>query len=305
MAIPDYQTLMLPLLRLCSDGGEHTIAEAVERLSNEFNLSPEERTQQLRRGQTVIYSRVYWARTYLNQAGLLDSPKRGTVIITERGMQILSNPPEKITNDFLNQFEEFRDFRKRSRQNTNQKNDTGDLDTSEKVETPEETIEAAYRVIRNDLSEKLLMELKKCSPDNFERIVVDVIVAMGYGGTEDAGQVVGGSGDGGIDGLIKEDRLGLDWVYLQAKRWQGTVPVKEIRDFAGALSAHHVRKGVFITTSDFTSDAAKFVEKLDAKVVLINGHKLADLMIDFNVGVTKVSTFEIKKVDSDYFSPLE
>lgn len=301
MAIPDYQTVMLPLLRFLKDGKEHNIGEVVDSLANEFNLSPEERQQLLGSGQqTVIRNRAGWARTYLKKAGLIASTRRGYFCITERGRSALASKAERIDVKYLEQFPEFVAFRELRHERPDQAlapvTAPGDA-------TPEEALDAAYGRLRLDLEAELLDQVKGASPAFFERLVVELLVRMGYGGTlRDAGQAVGKSGDGGIDGIIKEDRLGLDVIYIQAKRWDSTVGRPEIQKFAGALQGHRARKGVFITTSSFSSDALEFASRIDSKIVLIDGAALAKHMIDHNVGVSVSRSYEVKKIDSDYFS---
>ncbi len=298
MSIPDYQSCMLPLLIFYSDGSEHAFRESVEAMVKNFNLTDEERREMLPSGKQEIFSnRIAWARTYLKKAGLLESPKRGFNKITPTGLKTLKQKPQKIDVDFLSQFQAFQDFRALRRTK---------LDDSSEAEfsgnTPEESLESAYQSIRNDLVSELLQRLKLCSPAFFERLVVEVIVKMGYGGTrQDAGRAIGKSGDGGIDGIIKEDRLGLDVIYIQAKRWENTVGRPDIQKFVGALTGQRARKGLFITTANFSSEADDYVSRIDAKVVLINGETLAQLMIEHNVGVSTVNIFEVKKLDLDYF----
>lgn len=300
MAIPDYQTVMLPLLRLLEDGREYNLSEVVDSLAEEFNLSADERQQLLPSGQaTVIRSRAGWARTYLKKAGLVASTRRGFFRITERGHKVLASKPERIDVKYLEQYPEFIAFRElRHERPTGPSATVGD---SSDV-TPEEALDSAYQRLRVDLEAELLDQVKSASPSFFERLVVELLVRMGYGGTlSDAGQAVGKSGDGGIDGIIKEDRLGLDAIYLQAKRWEGTVGRPEIQKFAGALQGHRARKGVFITTSSFSKDALEFVSHIESKIVLMDGAELAKHMIDHNVGVSVSRSYEIKKIDSDYF----
>ncbi|MGQ9661752.1 MAG: restriction endonuclease [Kiritimatiellia bacterium] len=299
MAIPDYQSCMLPLLRFYGDGQDHAFREAVNALAREFKLTDAERREMLPSGQQGVFdNRVGWARTYLKKAGLIEAPRRGVNRITKRGLDVLKQNPDRIDVSFLDQFQEFKNFRALRHAKPDEE---AELDRNNK--TPEESLEAAYQKLRSDLVADLLQRLKTCSPTFFERLVVNLIVKMGYGGTrKDAGQAIGRSGDGGIDGIIKEDKLGLDAIYIQAKRWENTVGRPEIQKFVGALTGQRAKKGLFITTSDFSSDAEDYVSRIDAKVVLIDGETLAQLMIDHNVGVSTVSTYEIKKVDSDYFS---
>lgn len=300
MAIPDYQTCMLPLLKFYGDGHEHTNRETIDALAKDFKLTDEERRMMLPSGvQGLFDNRVNWARTYMKKAALIESPKRGVHKITKRGLDILKKKPERIDVAYLGQFQEFKDFR--ALRHAKQEDEEPELDLNNK--TPEESLEGAYQKLRGDLAADLIQRLKSCSPSFFERLVVEVIVKMGYGGTrKDAGNAIGTSGDGGIDGIIKEDKLGLDAIYIQAKRWENTVGRPEIQKFVGALTGQRAKKGLFITTSDFSSDAEDYVSRIDAKVVLIDGETLAQLMIDHNVGVSTVGSYDIKKVDSDYFS---
>ena len=293
MTIPDFQAIMLPLLEYASDGKEY--------LADVFNLSDEERKELLPSGQqTVFDNRVGWARTHLKKAVLLEYPKRGFFQITERGKDLLIQNPTKINIKFLNQFPEHIEFL-----NSKKDNDKSEPEIIEISETtPQESIEFGYQKIRKELELELLNRVKSCSPDFFERLVVDLLVKMGYGGSRrDAGRAIGKSGDGGIDGIIKEDKLGLDIVYIQAKRWDNTVVGRpEIQKFVGALHGQRARKGVFITTSRFSQEAREYVSIIDSKIVLIDGQELAQLMIDNHVGVSTVSIYEIKKIDSDYFT---
>ena len=234
----------------------------------------------------------------MKQACLLESPKRAVNRITKRGLDVLKQKPSKIDVSFLEQFEEFKEFRTRKHAKTEEAKE--ELNN---VKTPEETLESAYDKIREDLAAELLQRLKSCSPAFFERLVVEVIVKMGYGGTrQDAGKAIGQSGDGGIDGIIKEDKLGLDTIFIQAKRWDNTVGRPEIQKFVGALTGQRAKKGLFITTADFSKDAEDYVSRIDTKIVLIGGEALAQLMIDHNVGVSNVASFDLKKIDSDYFT---
>ena len=302
MAIPDYQTVMLPLLRFLRDGNEHSLGEAVDAVSDHFTLSPEERQQLLPSGaSTVIGNRVGWARTYLKKAEILESPRRGFFRLTERGHEVLKGKPERVDVKFLERFPEFVAFR--SMRHDRPASNGGADAALEDDATPEEALETAYQRVRATLEAEVLERVKTASPAFFERLVVELLVAMGYGGSlRDAGQAVGRSGDGGIDGIIKEDRLGLDALYIQAKRWETPVSRPEIQKFAGALQGHRARKGVFLTTSSFTKDANEFVRMIDSKIVLIDGETLARLMIDHNVGVSAVRSYDLKRIDSDYFS---
>jgi restriction system protein len=298
MAIPDYQSLMLPLLRLVSDEKEHSLQDATTALAVEFHLSATDLTEMLPSARkTRFYDRVGWASTYLRKAGLLNSARRGRFQITKRGLAVLRNPPHQINVEFLEQFAEFIEFRTR-------RDKDADHPTPPEIEpqTPEEAIEAAYQSVRQSLADELLQTVKNCSATFFERLVVDVLVKMGYGGTrKDAGRAVGRSGDDGIDGIINEDRLGLDVIYLQAKRWDTPVGRPEIQKFAGALQGQRAKKGIFITTSTFTKEAQEFASRIDSKMTLIDGQLLTQLMIDYNVGVNVVVSYDLKRIDSDYF----
>ncbi|NOT57694.1 MAG: restriction endonuclease [Deltaproteobacteria bacterium] len=301
MPIPDYQTVMLPLLTFASDGAEHPFREAVDRLADEFNLNDDERAELLPSGTAHVFgSRVGWARSYLKQAGLLESPKRGVLRITAEGQAFLAKKPIRIDNNLLNQYESFRAFRTRSKE-------PGDDSKALQVEstfeqTPEDAMAEAYQRVRKNLETELLEQVRMASPTFFERLVVDLIVAMGYGGSrQDAGRAIGRSGDGGIDGIIKEDQLGLDVIYLQAKRWENTVGRPEIQKFAGALQGQRANKGIFITTSNYSRDALDYVNVIATKIILIDGDMLTALMVDHNVAVTRTGMYELKKIDTDYF----
>lgn len=303
MAIPDYQTLMLPVLKLASDESEHKFSQAVEELADQFSLSSEERSELLPSGsQAVFNNRVGWARSYLKQAGLLASPKRGYFKITESGLQLLQTNPTKIDNSILEQYPDFIEFKKRKKDKSEDHGSTDSIPDEEESQTPEDSLASAYSKLRNSLESEIQSSVKEASPSFFERLVVDLLVKMGYGGNrKDAGKALGKTGDGGIDGIINEDRLGLDVIYIQAKRWEGTVGRPEIQKFAGALQGQRARKGVFITTSNFTKEAQEYVSMIDVKIILIDGDLLSTLMVDHNVGVSTVGQYEVKKLDSDYF----
>lgn len=303
MAIPDYQTLMLPVLKLSADGAEHRFRDVVEQLATQLGITEAERAELLPSGTAPLFdNRVGWARTYLKQAGLLESPKRGFMRITTRGLEVLSSRPERIDVAYLDQFPEFRTFRNRRRETVGEVATDVVQPPAESTLTPEDALAAAYGKLRAGLEEELLNQVKAASPAFFERLVIDVLVAMGYGGTrQDAGRAIGRSGDGGIDGIIKEDRLGLDVIYVQAKRWESTVGRPEIQKFAGALQGQRASKGVFITTSNFSREAHEYVATISSKIILLDGETLAKLMVDHDVGVTPVGMYELKKVDTDYF----
>jgi len=301
MAIPDYQTIMRPLLAKLAEGNSVSISELNDLLRHEFALTPEEVKQRLDSGkQTVMRNRVGWARTYLHKAGLLELPRKGFAQITERGKQALQDCPERIDNAYLRQFEEFREFttpKKQAKPDEHAPEETS-CDT-----TPDEQLESAYQTLKQSLADELLHTIKAASPSFFEQVVVDLMLAMGYGGSrKEAGQATQATNDDGIDGIIKEDRLGLDIIYLQAKRWEKTVHRPEIDKFIGTLTRQRARKGVFITTSNFSGGAREAVNTLDMKVVLIDGPQLAELMIEHNLGVTRKEVYEVKQFDSDYFN---
>ncbi|MBQ3025625.1 MAG: restriction endonuclease [Spirochaetaceae bacterium] len=296
--IPDYQTCMLPLLKYAEDKNEHKFSDAVEYLSDEFALTKEERKELLpSKTQDVITNRIGWARTYLKKAGLLEDTRRGYFKITERGLSVLSENLEKLSTKYLQKFDEFIAFREKH----TEKDISSEIELTTEA-TPEEMLETGFAKLSENLIDDLLAKIRESSPSFFEHLVVDLLVHMGYGGSfSEAAQVVGKSGDEGIDGIIKEDKLGLDTIYIQAKRWKGVVGRPEIQKFAGALLGQKASKGVFITTSSFTKEAEEYVSSVDRKVVLIDGTKLATLMIEHNVGISTVRTFEIKRIDSDYF----
>lgn len=294
MTIPDFQQFMLPILRIVKDGEEHKMREVIEKAAEMFNLSHEERTQLLPSGKQYRYeNRIGWARTYLKKAGLLSTPSRGLIKITERGKEVLKKNPPKIDTNFLEQFPEYLEFKNYTRETEPEQ--TSDL-------TPEEVLDGSYQDLRNELAHDLLERVKSCSPEFFERLVIDLLVGMGYGGSRsDAGQRVGKTGDGGIDGIIKEDKLGLDVINVQAKRWQNTVGRPEIQAFVGSLAGNRAKKGVFITTSKFTDNAKDYVSFIQQNVVLIDGEQLTQLMIDHDIGVSEESRYIVKKIDLDYF----
>lgn len=311
MPIPDYQSVMLPLLQLAADGEEHRARDAVEELAAKFRLRDEERAEMLPSGtQPIFDNRVGWARAYLKQAGLIEAPRRGFFRITQRGKILLDQRPSAINVDTLEQFEEFRAFRARRREASestaasfdpllHSKQSSSDLGANQ---TPEEVLAFAYRRLRRDLELELLEQVKGVTPALFERIVVDLLIAMGYGGSrQDAGRAIGKSGDGGIDGIIKEDKLGLDVIYIQAKRWEGTVGRPEIQKFAGALQGQRASKGVFITTSTYSREAIEYAAAVSPRIILLDGEQLSRLMAEHSVGASTIGIYELKRLDSDYF----
>jgi restriction system protein len=304
MPIPDFQTLMLPVLRLAGDGAERPIPEMRERIAQELNLTPDELAEKLKNGTGVFANRLAWAVSYLAKAELLKPTARGLYQITERGCALLDRGLPAITVKTLHEFPEVvRMYKGRSA--------SVPVDTAIQGQesspplTPEEQLENSFQVVRDALAEDLLTAVKNSSPSAFERLVVDLLVGMGYGGSlEEPGQVVGRSGDGGIDGTVKQDKLGLDIVYVQAKRWHDNVGSPEVMKFCGGLTAHHANKGVLITTSSFSKDALEFVTKIPQKIVLIGGKRLAELMIEHAVGVSVKKTYTVKRLDQDYLENL-
>jgi restriction system protein len=301
MAIPDFQSFFKPLLEIASDGKEHSMKEARELMAQKMNIAKEDLTELLPSGtQTRYDNRVAWAKSFLVQAKVTEAPRRACFRITERGLELLKKGYERIDSKVLSQYPEFVEFHKAKA------TPSTDINAEEETiqhETPEETLQKAYQNIRGDLSAEILEKIKGNSPQFFERLVVDMMVALGYGGSRaDAGKSVGQSGDEGIDGIIKEDRLGLDTIYLQAKRWDGTVGRPEIQKFVGALQGKRAKKGVFITTGRFSDDAVKYAESIDPKVILIDGKTLCELMIDYDLGTATTAKYEIKRIDTDYFT---
>ncbi len=305
--IPDYQTLMLPLLKYVSDGQIHHIQEAISILAKQLNLTEEDLNEWLpSKSQKKFYNRVYWAKAHLKMAGVLENKGKGQFKIANRGIEILKDNPEFINVKYLtNKFEDYKNlisgYRKIDTNKTTSTNEEIETDDSLN-QTPEEQIELGYQKIRTSLLIEILNKLKSVHPSFFEKIVVQLLVKMGYGGSiQDAGKAIGKSGDEGIDGIIKEDKLGLDVIYVQAKRWEGIVGRPELHKFVGALAGQGAKKGIFITTSGFTKEAELYTPKNETKIVLIDGEKLAQYMIDYNLGVSIQNTYEIKRIDSDYF----
>jgi restriction system protein len=297
VAIPKFQEITLPMLKLAANGEVWSLTDAREELAKHFQLTEEELEELLPSGRQARFAnRVAWAKVYLERGGLLSSPKRAHFQITERGREVLQNPPDEVSIKFLSQYPEFQEFRSRSSKNTEGESD------DESSDTPEETLESAYLTIRKNLASEVLERVKSCTPRFFEHLVVDLLLKMGYGRAGGgSGERVGQAGDEGIDGIISEDRLGLEMVYLQAKRWEGTVGRPEIQKFVGALHGKRARKGVFITTGSFSADAAAYVQTIDPKVALVDGKQLAEYMIDFGLGVSLARAYEVKRIDTDYF----
>ncbi|MHB8410529.1 MAG: restriction endonuclease [Candidatus Acidiferrales bacterium] len=297
MPVPDYQSLMAPILKIASDAKEHTKSQTVEEIACQLKLTDEERKELLPSGRQAKFdNRLGWATTYLKKAGLLESTGRGRFRITQRGLEVLENNADDVNTDFLKKFPEFQEFRSLTREEAPEEQQIS------AAQTPEETLEFSYQKLKQDLIGEVLSRLKKCSLKFFEQLVVDLLLAMGYGGSrKDAGRAVGQSGDGGVDGIIKEDKLGLDVVYVQAKRWEANVGRPVVQGFAGSLEGFRAKKGVLITTSQFSDEARDYATRIEKKIVLVDGEHLAQLMVDHGIGVTEVASYTVKRIDLDYF----
>lgn len=302
MAIPDFQTIMRPLLEHLADGDVRANRDTNEYLARHFQLTEDELAEMLPSGYARLFdNRIGWAKTHLKGAGLIESPGRARYRITQRGRDALAQNVVPINMAYLRQFDEYTEFQSGSKPAKPAAAATGVPIETDSL-TPSEHIEFGYQAVREELKEELITRIKAASPAFFEHLVVELLVRLGYGGSrKDAGQTLGRSGDGGIDGVIKEDRLGLDVIYLQAKRWEGTVGRPEIQKFAGALQGQRAKKGVFLTTSSFSSEATEYASFIDTRIVLIDGEKLVSLMIDTGVGVSTIATYDVKRLDSDYF----
>jgi restriction system protein len=301
MPVPDYQSLMRPVLVELADGQPRAIAELRERVADSIGLTPEDRQDEVPSGQKPLYhDRISWAVSYLKQAKVVERPKRGVYALTDRGKQVLQANPTRVDNQVLRQFPEFEAFLNRSNEASKA---TPESETAAEQKTPEESLQSAYGRLRSAMESELLDQVKAASPQFFERLVVELLVAMGYGGSlKDAGEAIGRSGDEGIDGIIKEDRLGLDRILIQAKRWtSNTVGRPDVQSFAGSLEGARAKKGIFITTSAFSADARAYVDRIEKRIVLIDGEELAGYLYEHGVGVTTTAKYEVKRVDSDYF----
>lgn len=306
MAVPDFQTLMRPLLALSEDGEPHAIADLRDSLGEQFNLTQEDLADRIPSGRvTTLQNRVGWAATYLYRCGLLERPRRAHYRITQRGRDVLASNPERIDLNVLRQFEEFGEFRRRSRPQAKNREDGRTQLATDDSETPEEQMDDAHRELRSALAAELLDRVRERSWQFFEDLVLDVLRAMGYGGPRGATERLGRSGDEGVDGVIREDALGLDLIYIQAKKWANNVQRPDIQRFFGALHGQGAAKGVFITTSDFSPQAREYADSVTPRVILVNGQELADLMIDHSVGVTVEHAYEVKRLDLDYFASDE
>lgn len=305
MSVPNYQSLMIHVLSASADG-EVRIGEVVERLADKLNLSPDDRAELLQSGkQTIFANRVHWAKSYLSKAGLIELTRRGHFRISERGRQVLKSHPHQIDNSFLNQFSEFRQFKDKASQGTDQiESETVEAIFGESNETPDEVMRTAHKQIEAALAQDLLDRILTSPPAFFERLIVSLLLKMGYGGSAtDAGRALGRSGDGGVDGVVDQDALGLDRVYIQAKRYAegNNIGPGAIRDFFGSLDRHKASKGLFVTTSGFSSSARETADFLSKRIVLIGGQQLAKLMIRYDVGCRVEDVLHIKKLDEDFF----
>jgi restriction system protein len=299
VSIPEFQKFMRPLLEAVADGEVHRVRDLADPLADLFEISQEDREVRLPSGQqTTVRNRVSWAGTYMKRAGLLENAGRGKIRITDEGRRVLTETQE-IDSKYLEQYQSFLEFKGKKKPDTQQTEDDTETETDQ---TPEEAIETAYRDLSNALAGDLLERVMGCSPEFFERLVVQLLVAMGYGGSlEDAGEAVGRSGDDGIDGTIKEDRLGLDVICIQAKRWQNTVGRPMVQAFAGSMEGVRAKKGVLITTASFSKEAIEYVTRIERKIVLIDGQMLANLMIEHGIGTTPVKAYQLSRADNDFF----
>lgn len=304
MPIPDFQTIMLPFMRVLADGKTRTVKEVSTSLANEFKLTDEERHVLLPSGQQSLFSnRVAWAKSHLKHAGLIVNPTRGNVAISDAGLAVLETTPEYINCKFLKQFQSYLKFIGATDGSDNESDDKQSSDDLNASKTPLELIESSLETLRKATEDELLSRLKNCGPEFFEIIVVQLLRAMGYGGINGEGNVTGKPGDGGIDGVIKEDKLGLDIVCIQAKRYtEATIGRPEVQKFVGGMDFVQANKGVMITTSQFSKDAHDFLSKIvGKKVVLIDGAKVASLMLEYNIGVVRTKLYEVKEVSNDFF----
>lgn len=290
MAIPAQQEILLPLLTEVGDGMEHHVNDVVDLLINRFKLSEEERNQQYSSGNDNVFrNRVRFARAFLIKFGLIESTRRGYIKISNVGIEALKRNPLKIDTEFLHRLPGVPAQKKEEK-------------SGEEIKNPSDLLEQGYQSIRRRLAQDILEVVKQCSPYFFEKLVVELLTKMGYGGfANGAGRVVGRSGDGGIDGVIKEDKLGLDVIYIQAKKWEGAVGEPIIRNFVGSLARHNANKGVVIATSNFTAEAREYIKHIPHRIILIDGELLSQLLIDYDIGVSKIVSYDVKKIDSDYF----
>ena len=300
--IPDFQSIMLPALKVFDDDKIITTKDIIGKMVLHFNISEEEQKEKIPSGRAFLYyNRIAWAITYLKMGGLIESPQRSKYILTQRGKDLLKNPPEKISISFLKQYSDFKENRNPSKF-TNKTKDIEEEDDDVTSKTPDELIEIGVSQINNELSKDLMNYIKNSTPYFFEQLVLDLLISIGYGGADtDNSQLTPRGSDEGIDGIIKEDKLGLDKIYIQAKKWENTVGRPEIQKFVGALQGKRAKKGIFITTSNFSKEALEYASNLDISVVLIDGITLTNLMIENDLGVSVKDTYKIKKIDTDYF----
>jgi restriction system protein len=305
MPIPKYDEMTLPILKILADGAEHSQSELADKMAEHFHLTPEERAQRLPKVRaTYLRHRLGWAGFRLRRAGLADNPRTGTLQITERGQKFLATNPTQLRRKDFEQFPEWVSFIKEVRKNRREREDEVTAGESDELpdETPEERMLGAFTELNETLVTDLLSRLAKIDPFRFEHVVLDLLVKMGYGGSfKEAAAVTRKTGDEGIDGVINEDRLGLDVIYFQAKRWKHSVGRPEIQGFVGALAGKKANKGIFITTSSFHDNASDYAAGLHNKVILIDGRRLAELMIEHGIGVSEEHAYSVKKIDSDYF----
>ena len=297
-SVPTYEQLMFPLLQIAADRNSYRVRDVAGKVADRLSLPDDSRQQTLPDGRNKLIHRLEWARTYLKKAGLFEYPSRGFFKITPRGLTALKESPNGIDNKYLQRFPEFLEFKQRRHEQPE------DVDTDNvQALDPEESIENGYQALRTEVEEELLKRVKSAAPEFFEQLVIDLLLRMGYGGSrKDAGRAIGKSGDEGIDGVIDEDALGLDVVYVQAKRWSDRIVTRQdIQQFVGALQGKRARKGVFITTSTFAQTARDYVKTIENKVVLIDGSTLAGLLFQHGVGVSEVKSYVLKRIDTDYF----
>ena len=306
MAVPKYYEFFPCVIRFLSDGKTHTTKEIIEYCSKEFNLTDEDKNERTSSGQLTYVGRITWATVYLKKAGLAESPKRAHLQITKEGKKALKNGEENITLDYLNQFDSFKEFKGRT---DNKKEEKPQRDVFKEDESPEEMLDTAVKRLNASLADDLLEEIMKISPFDFEKLVVDLLFKMGYGKPKDnTDAVTSKSGDEGIDGIVSADKFGFDAIYIQAKQWKtdSTVGRPEIQKFLGALAGQGATKGIFITTAQFSKEAKAFADKqLHSKIILVDGQELAELMIEYNLGVSTNRVYEVKRIDTDYFNEYE
>jgi restriction system protein len=298
MAVPIFHEFLLPILRFVSDGEPHRPADTLEYVVAQFPLTEDDLANRLANGRTRLMDRVLWAITYLRKSRLIESVSWGVFRITDRGRELLQEKPNTLSLRDLERYPEYLEFKGRGKK----EEDAVELELSPE-DTPEEQLQSLFKTIRSTLEAELLESFKAATPMFFEKVVLNLLVSMGYGGSfEDAANTTRRSGDDGIDGVIKEDRLGLDLIHIQAKRWRDNVVGRpDIQNFAGSLEGQRGKKGVFITTSTFSHEAREYVSRIEKKIVLIDGAELARLCVDFGIGVVIQNTYSVRKLDTDFF----